>query len=88
MLDIVLLGGQSNAVGFSPWSNGLKNYDNVLYFGDGVGIESSENSIEKLPTLEWTTVKKTVWGATKVKSGHSSVWQTCLQNITKPLTAT
>ena len=57
MLDIVLLGGQSNAVGFSPWSNGLKNYDNVLYFGDGVGIESSENSIEKLPTLEWTTVK-------------------------------
>lgn len=24
MLDIVLLDGQSNAVGFSPWSNGLK----------------------------------------------------------------
>lgn len=29
----------------------------MLYYGDGVGIESSENSIEKLPTLEWTTVK-------------------------------
>ena len=42
-LDIVLVGGQSNAVGFSPWDAYDKIYSSVKYFGYGEGTSALDS---------------------------------------------
>ena len=42
-LDVVIISGQSNAVGFSPWDGYDKSYPAVKYFGFGEGTSALES---------------------------------------------
>ena len=43
VLDVVIISGQSNAVGFSPWDNYDRSYPRVKYFGFGEGTSALES---------------------------------------------
>ena len=58
VLDIVILSGQSNAVGYSQWDEGETRYEDVkmFHFGEGVVAEMSTDT-DNLANVQWGVLR-------------------------------